>query len=83
MIPGSAIGRMTMNEIVSRPKKRYRETASESSVPRTIATSVARNAACTESQSACRTASSSYATRNHFVLQFWIGQLCVTCALNA
>ena len=33
MIPGSAIGRMTMNETVSRPKKLYRETPSESSVP--------------------------------------------------
>ena len=68
-----------MNETVSRPKKLYRETAErERASPGRIATSVARNAACTESQSACRTASSSYATRNHFVLQSLIGQPCVT-----
>ena len=33
-IPGSAIGRMTRNEIVSRPKKRERDTASAASVPK-------------------------------------------------
>ena len=33
MIPGSAIGRMTTSEIVSRPKKLKRETASDASVP--------------------------------------------------
>ena len=40
-IPGRAIGRMTRNEIVSRPKKRWRATAIEASVPRTRASAVA------------------------------------------
>ena len=40
-MPGSAIGRITRNEIVSRPKKLKRATASEASVPRTSATVVA------------------------------------------
>ena len=32
-MPGSAIGRTTTNEIDSRPKKRWRETAIDASVP--------------------------------------------------
>src|SRR5437763_15072024 len=42
-IPGSAIGRMTRNETVSRPKKRWRATASDASVPRISAIAVATN----------------------------------------
>ncbi len=83
MIPGKAIGRMTTSEIVSRPKKRYRDTASETSVPSTRATAVAPRAASTESWSASRTPSLWYATENHFVEKFSIGQLCVTLSLNA
>ena len=54
-IPGSAIGRITRNEIVSRPKKRWRETAIAASVPSTIAIAVAPSPAFTEVQSASRT----------------------------
>ncbi len=53
-IPGSAIGMMTRNEIVSRPKKRWRETASEASVPSTIAIAVAAQAALIEVTNASR-----------------------------
>ena len=40
-MPGRAIGRITRNETVSRPKKRCRATASDASVPRKRATAVA------------------------------------------
>ncbi len=83
MMPGSAIGRITANVTTSRPKKRYRETASEASVPSTSATAVAPRPASTESFSASRTSSLSNATENHFVLKFSIGQPCVTLSLNA
>ena len=47
-IPGSAIGRITRKEIVSRPKKRCRATASEASVPSTSAIAVAAAPAFSE-----------------------------------
>ena len=47
-IPGSAIGRITANVITSRPKNRYRETASDASVPRMSAIAVAPTAAMIE-----------------------------------
>ena len=47
-IPGRAIGRITRNEIVSRPKKRWRATAIEASVPRIRASAVARSPVLTE-----------------------------------
>ncbi len=68
MIPGSASGRMTRNEIVSRPKKRERDTASAASVPRTSAIAVAPSAAFTERSSASRTSGLCQATPNHFVV---------------
>jgi hypothetical protein len=40
-ISGSAIGRITRNEIVSRPKKRRRATASAARVPSRTAIAVA------------------------------------------
>ena len=40
-IPGRAIGRITRKEIVSRPKKRWRATASAARVPSTSAIAVA------------------------------------------
>ena len=49
-IPGSAIGRMTRNEMISRPKNLERETASAASVPSTRAMTVAPKAALIESQ---------------------------------
>src|SRR5215475_3605144 len=51
-IPGRAIGRITRKEIVSRPKKRKRATASEASVPSTRAIDVATIAALIEVQNA-------------------------------
>ncbi len=69
--------------IVSRPKNANRAIASERSVPSTIATTVAPAAACTDSQSASRTAGSWYASLNHFVEKSSIGQRCVMLSLNA
>src|SRR4051795_13579258 len=51
-ITGSAIGRTTRKEMVSRPKKRYRATASEARVPSTIAIAVATSATLIEVQKA-------------------------------
>ena len=53
-IPGRAIGRMTRKEIVSRPKKRWRATASEASVPSTSAIAVAATPALIEVRKASR-----------------------------
>ncbi len=58
MIPGSAIGSTTRNEIVSRPKNLKRETASDSQRPEHERDARRAEAACTESQSAPRTPSS-------------------------
>src|SRR4249919_1231344 len=63
-IPGRAIGRMTRKEIVSRPKKRCRATASEASVPRTRAIAVAASPTLIEVQNASR-AVLSIALGNH------------------
>ncbi len=63
-MPGSAIGRITRNEIVSRPKKRWRATASEASVPRTIAIAVAARPALIELKKASRAPSLSIAFPN-------------------
>jgi hypothetical protein len=51
-IPGNAIGRITRNDTVSRPKKRWRATASEASVPSTSAIPVATSPTLTEVTSA-------------------------------
>ena len=51
-IPGSAIGRITRKEIVSRPKKRCRATASDARVPSTSAIAVAISATLIEVQNA-------------------------------
>ena len=64
-IPGSAIGRITRNEIVSRPKKRWRATASDARVPRIIATPVASSPTFTEYQSASRAPTLLIAFSNH------------------
>ena len=68
-IPGSAIGRMTRNAIASRPKKRYRATASAASVPSSSAIAVAPRAAFSETRSASRTPGLSIAFPNHFVVR--------------
>ena len=48
MMPGSAMGRMTASEIVSRPKKRARDIAAAASVPSTSASAVAIAATLSE-----------------------------------
>ena len=53
MMPGSAMGRMTSSEMVSRPKKRVRLTAAAQSVPRTSAMTVEMVATLTDRVSAC------------------------------
>ena len=64
-IPGSAIGRMTRNEIVSRPKKRWRATAREARVPRTSAMAVASAPASSDRMNASRAPVLSRAFPNH------------------
>lgn len=53
-MPGSAIGRTIMKEMVSRPKNLKRWTAKAMSVPRTKAIAVAPSPALTEVHSAAR-----------------------------
>src|SRR5436305_2724348 len=83
MIPGSAIGRTSRNEIASRPKKRKRCTPNDAIVPSASATSVASAPAFTESQSACCISGLWIAGENHFVVKPAIGQLCTFDLLNA
>ena len=79
-IPGSAIGRMTRNEIVSRPKKRWRATASEASVPRTSAIAGRRPApTLSEVDSASRAPWLLIAFAN----QWWSGRAAATRAIAA
>ena len=66
---GRAIGRITRKEIVSRPKKRWRATASAASVPRTRAITVANSPAFSEVKKASRAASSLNAWLNQWVVQ--------------
>ena len=64
-IPGSAIGRITRNEIVSRPKNRWRATASEASVPSIRAIAVATRPTLIEVKNASRAPSLSTARVTH------------------
>ena len=82
-IPGSAIGRMTRNEIASRPKKRYRETAIAASDPSTSAIRVAPRAAFKETSNASRTPGLSIARPNHFVVSPSSGHTSERRSLNA
>ena len=83
MIPGSASGSTSRNEIVSRPKKRKRCTANAASEPSTTAIVVEISAARTLSHSASRICSLWNVEENHFVERPGIGQLCTLLALNA
>src|SRR3982751_5860845 len=67
-IPGRAIGRITRKEIVSRPKKRCRATASAARVPRTTAIEAATTPALIEVTKASRAASSLKAWENQWVV---------------
>ena len=72
-IPGRAIGRMITKEIVSRPKKRWRPTAIEASVPRTRAIAVAAAPTLSEVSSACWAPWSWIATLNQWVVRLGSG----------
>ncbi len=65
MIPGSAIGRMTSSDTVSRPKKRARVIAAAQSVPSTSAIPDAIAATLSE-QSGGQISCRFQATANHF-----------------
>ena len=51
--PGSAIGKMTANEITSRPKKRWRATPRAARVPSSDAVELAEDGDITEVTNAC------------------------------
>ena len=68
-IPGRAIGRITRKEIVSRPKKRWRATASAARVPSTSAIAAATTPALIEVTKASRAASSLNACENQWVVK--------------
>ncbi len=74
MMPGSAIGRMTSSEIVSRPKNLVRLTAAAQSVPSTSAITVEIDATFTDSVSASHTSGRFQVTANHFVVKPGGGQ---------
>ena len=82
-MPGSASGRMTTNEIVSRPKNRWRETANAASVPSSSAISVAPVAAFTDVHSASRTPGLSIARPNQSSVSPGIGHFSVRRSLKA
>ena len=81
--PGSAIGRMSRNVIVSRPKKRKRLTAVAAAVPSTSAIAVAMPAAFNDRTSALRASSLCHAAWNHLVLNPAMGQLWMLEELKA
>src|SRR6267154_4540323 len=83
MIPGSAIGSTSRNEIDSRPKKRKRCTPNDAADPSTRAIVVASSAAFSESNSACCMSPLWIAGPNHLDVRPAIGQLCTFEALNA
>ena len=75
-MPGSASGRTSNSEMVSRPKKRNRWTANAAAEPRRSASTVAASPALSESTSDVRTSGSCQATENQCVVKWRIGQLC-------
>ncbi len=74
MMPGSAMGRMTSSEMVSRPKNFVPETAAAQSVPSTSAMSVEIAATCTDSVSACQTSTRFQVTANQLSVRPGGGQ---------
>src|SRR5262249_46695484 len=82
-MPGNAIGRITANEIVSRPKNWFRATAIDASVPRARAMAVAPSATPMEVTNAARRPVFSNASTTHWVVKPVGGQADVPLALNA
>src|SRR5258708_37178387 len=83
MIPGSAIGSTSRNEIASRPKKRKRCTAKAAIEPSSTAIAVENSPARTDSHSACRISALCQVDENHRVESPCSGQLCTLEGLNA
>ena len=81
-MPGNAMGRITRNETTSRPKKRNRWTANESSDPRMSATIVAPSAAWTDVRNDLRMASFSNALRYQSMVRPSGGHFGTSPALN-
>ena len=82
-MPGRASGRMTRNEIVSRPKNLWRETAKAARVPRTRAIAVAPSPAFTEMPMASRTPGLWKALSNQSSVTPSIGHVWILRELNA
>ena len=82
-IPGSAIGSTTRNEMVSRPKKLNRVTASEARLPSTSAIAVAASPTLIEVMKASWAPWFSIAFGNHSVVRLGGGHSSVTPPLNA
>ena len=82
-IPGRAIGRTTRKEIVSRPKKRWRPTASAIRVPSRSAIAVAIRPASIEVTSASRADSLSNALPNQLSVKPGGGHLRIWLELKA
>ena len=75
MMPGRAIGRISISEMLSLPKKLRRYSAAEASVPSTKAIRVARQATCNDSLIASSTSGRAKATANHFSVKPLGGKL--------
>src|SRR5215218_8246354 len=82
-IPGRAIGRITRKLIVSRPKKRWRATAREASVPSTMAIDAATAPAFSEVKKASRAGSSLNAWLNQWVVKPGGGHSSILLELKA
>lgn len=75
MIPGRAMGRISISEIPCLPKNSRRYNAAEARVPRTMAIRVAMAAICNDSLMASSTSGRAKATLNHFRVKPWGGKL--------
>src|SRR5215831_16737752 len=83
MIPGSAIGSTSRNEMASRPKKRNLCKANATAEPSSMASTVATSPTRTDSRNALRTWGSCQATPNQCSEKPEIGQLSMFDWLNA
>src|SRR5262245_23654816 len=81
--PGSAIGRTTRNEIVSRPKNLKRATANEATLPRSRAIPVATAPTLIDVQRASRAPVLSIASLNQWVVRLGGGHARVLPPLKA
>ena len=75
MMPGRAMGRISISEMPSLPKKSRRYSAAEASVPSTSAISVATQAICSDSLIDSSTSGRANATLIHFRVKPFGGKL--------